>query len=85
MDTDLKQFDTHIGGYFHAMVSPCEVLVDTGDRDLAQLKTDTVTGKDCKWRLKNVKKNRTQAFNAYSIEKLEYCGYDTSNLKREEG
>ena len=40
--------------------------------------------KDCKWRLKDVKKNRNQAFNAYSIEKLESCGYDTSKLKREQ-
>ena len=40
--------------------------------------------KDCKWRLKDVRKNRDQAFNAYSIERLESCGYDTSKLKRKE-
>jgi len=40
--------------------------------------------KDCKWQLKDVKKNRNQAFNAYSIERLEFCGYDTSNLLREQ-
>jgi len=40
--------------------------------------------KDCKWRLKDVKKNRNQAFNAYSIEKLESCGYDTSKLLLEQ-
>jgi hypothetical protein len=40
--------------------------------------------KDCKWRLKDVKNNRNQAFNAYSIEKLEFCGYDTSKLIREQ-
>ncbi len=40
--------------------------------------------KDCKWRLKDVRKNPTQAFNAYAIERLEFCGYDTSKLKREE-
>ena len=39
--------------------------------------------KDCKWRLNDVKKNRNQAFNAYSIEKLESCRYDTSKLKQE--
>ena len=39
---------------------------------------------DCKWRLKDVKRNPTREFNAYSIKKLEFCGYDTSKLKREE-
>ena len=40
--------------------------------------------KDCKWRLKDVKKNHNRAFNAYSIKKLESCGYDTSKLIREQ-
>ncbi len=40
--------------------------------------------KDYKWGLKDVKKNRNPAFNAYSIDRLEFCGHDTSKLKREQ-
>ena len=39
---------------------------------------------ECKRRIKRVKKNSGRAFNAYSIERLEFCGYDTSKLKRRE-
>ena len=39
---------------------------------------------ECKRRLKTVKKNPGREFSAYYIERLEFCGYDTSKLKREE-
>jgi len=39
---------------------------------------------ECKRRLKDVRKNPNRVFNAHSIKRLEFCGYDTSKLKRKE-
>ncbi len=39
---------------------------------------------ECKRRIKRVKKNPGRAISAHSIERLEFCGYDTSKLKLEE-
>ncbi len=39
---------------------------------------------ECKRRIKRVKKNPGRAVSAHSIERLEFCGYDTSNLKQEQ-
>ena len=39
---------------------------------------------ECKRRLKDVRKNSNRVFNAHSIKRLEFCGYDTSKLKRKE-
>ena len=39
---------------------------------------------ECKRRIKRVKKNPGQAVSAHSIERLEFCGYDTSKLIREQ-
>ncbi len=38
----------------------------------------------CKRRIKRVKKNPGRVVSAHSIERLEFCGYDTSKLKREQ-
>jgi len=39
---------------------------------------------ECKRRIKRVKKNPGRSVSAHSIERLEYCGYDTSKLLREQ-
>ncbi len=39
---------------------------------------------DCKWRKKDLRKYPNQTHNAYSIERLEACGFNTSKLKRKE-
>ena len=39
---------------------------------------------ECKRRIKRVKKNPGRAVSAHAIERLEFCGYDTSNLKQEQ-
>ncbi len=39
---------------------------------------------ECKRRIKRAKKNPGRAVSAHSIERLEFCGYDTSNLKQEQ-
>jgi len=39
---------------------------------------------ECKRRIKRVKKNPGRSVSAHSIERLEFCGYDTSNLKQEQ-
>jgi len=39
---------------------------------------------ECKRRIKRVKKNPGRAVSAHSIERLEFCGYDTSKLLREQ-
>ena len=39
---------------------------------------------DCKWRLKDKRRNSTREFNAYEIKRLEDCGHDTSKLKRKQ-
>ena len=38
---------------------------------------------ECKRQIRRVKKNPGRAVSAYSIERLEFCGYDTSKLKQE--
>ncbi len=39
---------------------------------------------DCKWRKKDLRRYPNQSHNAYSIERLEACGFNTSKLKRKE-
>ena len=39
---------------------------------------------ECKRRLKTVRKKPGKEYSSYYIERLDFCGYDTSKLKREE-